>query len=772
MPAPRRALAPVTSIVLAAATATAATVATPPPARAATLDAEGDGEVHEVSCRYDVRLEGFVATVTMRQELVATGDAEAIYAFALPPRAAVVGVTVTPPGGKPQAGVVVDAAAAITVGPDADKLDTVPDLGLVRRLGDAPAAHAGDDDARDVAYELRVWPVRTGKPTVAEVTWVAPVTVVDGRLALRLPGRGDDDDLAAATATIRVAPPAGVKELRDLYVAGVRVATRPGSKAWKVTAPAGPLDIDVRPVVAKTVATWSATPLGDHGGALAVGVLRPREEAAASRFKRVVIVVDVSPSRAADRDTLIAAVDKLALGLPAARLQAVLFDREATPVLDAFARATSGEARRAIAAAIRDAEVRGGANLRGALTAARDALAHDHGGRASSGDGGDGDGGHDLIVVVSDGMLPAGIDGVDLDDALGVDAEDVTVSAVLVAADDGALPDVEAAPIPRLVAAHGGHVVAVRRGEVATRAATLARELAAPPTGVVAGVTAGATDVDVDLPPALHAGGGAVGFGWYEGKTPTRVEVATSGGDVTARKDAVARVAALATATAWRRAPGVVDDLGAIDERARSRLERRAGVVGVATSLVALDGRDELAAARDELAAKGGSFSRMPPPGEAAIAAPEEVAVEEVVAPGARYQIDTAGRIRQDLLGAQLVPAARQCQQVSLRAGGHRSARVAMEIQIAQGEVIDVQASSSAASKTLTRCLADAAYQLAVPTYTLAEDPDAVFVIRYPLTFAPAGAARKDAVTVGDGDAPAPIDAPAADDPLGDLVAP
>jgi hypothetical protein len=172
----------------------------------------------------------------------------------------------------------------------------------------------------------------------------------------------------------------------------------------------------------------------------------------------------------------------------------------------------------------------------------------------------------------------------------------------------------------------------------------------------------------------------------------------------------------------------------------------------------------------------GGTFSRIPARAGETIPPPTTVEIEVALNPGSRYEIDTAGRIRADLLSTQLLPAARRCQQLQLRKGGAKKGSVALEIEIARGEVITVRASSSAGASTMTACLTDAAYALAVPSYTL-DDPEAIYLIRYPLHFAPSSkskdtdAADDASVTVGDDDdGPAKIEVPTdVDDPLGEL---
>lgn len=339
------------------------------------------------------------------------------------------------------------------------------------------------------------------------------------------------------------------------------------------------------------------------------------------------------------------------------------------------------------------------------------------------------------------------------------------MSAALLVDDAGGLPAVDSA-LRELVAARAGHVVVLRRGELLTRGARLAGELAAPPTWSMTGVDAGAADVRLDLPPALPAGGGAIAFGWYAGEAPTKLRVETSAGALVAKKSKLRHAAALATRHASFYAPGVHGEGTEAADRNVARLERRVAVVGAWTSLVAVDGRDELAAARAALAARGGTFARIAPPGEGELRVDDGVVdeVAQALRPGPLARQDPAERIRTDLLTSQLLPAARRCQQAQLRAGGARQGQLRLEIEIARTEVIAVRATSSAGARKMTDCVTEAAYELKIASYTL-EDPDAITLIRYPLRFAPGRSGDDaDGGAAADGDADADADVTLDDD--------
>ncbi len=697
------------------------------PAAAAELTAVGDGGVREVDLTYDVRITGVVATVTARQELRATADAvEAVYAFALPADAAIIGLAVTPPGGEAQRGAAVDGVAAITAAADRDTVAMAADLGLVRRLG------AGDGT---VGYELRVYPVTADASTVVELTWVAPMAFVDGRLTLRIPDRGDR--LGAVSGTVTVSPPVGVKKLRDLHAGGALLAAKPGDDAWPFVGD-GEVVIDVAPVITKPVVSYAAS-----AGALTVTVLRPRADSAPTRFDRALFVVDTSSSNASEaaRDAMAALVDGVIGGLRAdAEVQAVLFDRTARTALAQFTAATT-ETRATLKAAIADATGQAGTDLVGALAAAHDLL----------------DGRFDtLVVIVTDGVLPTDADARTLEAAIDSAA---AISAVLVGPDELAPPDPAASALAELAASHGGRVVAARYGEAAARASTVASEIGA---GEDWPISIGNSGVALAPPDTIAPGSGWIGFGWYRGDAPDALTVVAGDVELTAKKakkGAVPRIGALAIAGGVR--PLLDEDVDV--DRAMAKLERKLGVVGVHTAIVAVDREDELAAARLDLAARGGTFSRIPPPPEAELEVPEPE-LSAVTDPGARYHMDTEGRIRNDLIGPQLLPAAHACFDAARALGAAPTGTVTLEIEVARGEVIAARAQSIGAPE-LVACLREAAYTLTVPSYTFDDAPDVIYLIRYPVSFA-----TKGAVAIGDDTGLDPIDlGDAVDQPLGGL---
>lgn len=703
-----------------------------PAAGAAELVTVGEGTIEEAAATYDIHLDGLVGRVTARHRWIGTADAaEAVYSFALPDGAAVVGLTVTGAGGDPARARPVDAVGAITAAAGADTTGISPDVGLVRRLGTL-------EEGGDVAYEVRVYPVGSREATVVEVTWVAPLEYVDGRLALRIPARGDGVRLADARATVRATAPAGVRRVRDLRAGGGIVAAKPGKKAVAFAAGNGELRVEVTPVATAPVVAFSTAAVEGDVGAIGVALLRPRADEAPSRFARAVFVVDGSTSAAGEKAAREAAarlVEAIAKGLREdAKIDLVMFDRTAT-----IARTASpGDV-------IREHEARSGTDLVAGLGEAGRLLDEDPRDGAT------------LVMIVTDGIVPSDTTGKALEAALGP-RPDVTVSAVLLGPDALALPDPRAGAIAELVQARGGHVVAVRHGEAAARRRTIADEIGAASDWYVSAIRAGGAELAIPLPDEVPAGAGFVAFGWYHGKAPARVELDVGGATLVARKRTIGRTAALAAA-GGAEAP--------VAEARRAAVERASGAAGRSTALVAVDPGDDLAVERLALGARGGTYTRIPPPPERGITVPE-VRVADVIDEGARYAIDTAARIRVDLLAPQLLPAARACLQSALGAGGVKPGKILLEIEIARGEVIAVRATGTGGAADLAGCLLDAGYALTVPSYTLTDGPDTIHLIRYPLTFEPS--AHPDAwVAVAPGDGPVPIVVDDVATPLGGL---
>jgi len=726
----------------------------------AELSTVGDGAIRETECRYDVHLDGLVARVIERHRFIATADAaEAVYAFALPAGAAIVELTVAPPGVRAQRSAAVDAAGAITAAADRDTVAIAADLGLVRSLGAL-------EDGGDVAYELRAWPVGAKDATTIELTWVAPLAVVDGRLALRVPGRGKDPVLAEVRGIVRATAPAGVKKLRDLRAGGDLVAAKPGPKGVRFQAPqVGDLWLEVTPVIGAPVVAFATASVGDDHGAVALALLRPRAAAGATRFERVLFVVDGSTSAAGEpaaRDAIVAVVDGVVRGVGEAQVQAIVFDRGTRALLDGFAAPSAG-VRERLHAALGGMTAASGSDLRGALVAARAAL--DHGG-----------GGATLIVVVTDGVLASDATGASLAEPLA-DLPDLTVSSIVLAPDAYALPDPRTGPLAELARDRSGHVAIVRYAEATARAASLADEVGAVSDWWVHGVRAGGAELALQVPDAIAAGGGFVSFGWYRGKAPAKVSLETSDGTVAARRIAVPRAAALAAAAPSEPLLPVKND----DDRARAALARSAGAVGARTALVVVDRRDELAAARLALARKGGTFARIPPPPEEGVRVPEaRVGTGGGGGGGGAggggggdyHIVDTATRIRVDLLRPQLLPAVKRCYRDALGRGGVGAGQVLLEIEVARGEVGAVRTSGARLPAALTTCLQDAGYGLTLPSYTLVDGPDTIHLIRYPITYK-AAADRDAGVVIGEDGERVPIDlGDAAATPLGGLRAP
>jgi len=731
---------------LVIATASLAAALGAPPAAAAELRTVGGGEVVEARYQLDIHVRGLVAEVEARQTLLDPGakDVEALYTFDLPADAVITGLTIIPAGGAAVRGQVVSAEAAIALAPDRDVVAMAPDLGLLRLV-------ARGDAAAPATYELRVFPVPAGKTVVASVRWLMPLAVDNGRLALRLPGRGTAANLTRETGTIRLSPAPGLRGYRDVRADGARLAAQAGAAPLRfATSRSGGLKIDAAVDVAGggPVAWFDLLPIDATQGVLALSAASPLVgRADPVGDQQILIVADVSRSVGRDlRDAAARAVDAvLAAAPPNARVEGILFDRTARRVFSAWRR----DARVDLVAAIRGADGGNGTDLGAAIDQAGLALA------------GGTPGAPTLVVIVTDGMLPVTLDADDLRRRLAAPVRQVDVGAVVIVPDQAAMPDLRGSPLHELAGAYGGRVLALRTSEMEARAPTLAGQLHEPEP--LAGLDVeldGAAPIMTDLPATLEPGGGFVALGLYRGRKPTAVRLIGRGrGRVAVRaRPGGAGAAALA-----------LRDRG--DAASRPALRAR-GVLGAATSLVALGTGGAAARQRLALVAAGGPFTRIAPPPELA----PDHAFRAVEAPPTSTAVRaSAGDLPRDaverMLNQQLVPRARECMQRLLATRTRIDGTLRLELELSRGEILAAAVSPRGLDHpVLTPCVLDAAYALNVPATALGDDPDPIYVVRYPLRFETRG---DQVITVlGDADSAEPIDTGVhvdADDPLGTL---
>jgi len=759
-----RAALPAPALVLAAL---AALAARPAPARAgAELSGVEVAAVREAGHRVSLRIDGIVAAVESRQQIVNPGDrdTQVFYAFELPPDAAVTGVEIRLPDGRRAVSAAIDSRSAFRFIPEEDA-PGAPDIGLLRRL-DAGAAETG----APARYELRVYPVPAGKSVTATVRWVAPLRYQDGRLSLRVPGRGDAANLVRERIELSWRAPAGARELRELRAGDRTVARAAAARPveLELDAPVGTdLVVEARPGFAASsalVAEIAAAPTGRQSGAAALPLLAPRSPAKASPdYERVVLVMDVSRSMGASGLAAARAIADalLAAATPSAAAEVVLFDRRSRAVTGALT-ARRADLRAQSAAALAPADPSNGSDLGAALDTVADLLR-----RAGSTDAtpvgavARGASSSTLIVIVTDGMLPLDLDGAQAASRIGSLAlHEARVASVVLVPDGAPLPHLGGGPLGELARRTGGRVVAVRHGEAASRAASLWAELGqpAPLRGIQVDWPGATFTASGAVPDQLEPGEGALVVGWYHGRRPGAVrirgEVRGRSLAVTARPGGAAlRGAAVPLALISRPAEELLApdelepehragrDLAALARARAIAAAHRAGVLAEHTSLVVLDQKDPFARDRLALARKWGTaqFRRHPSPSERAVGEkpPRTGRLRRAAstpAPRKTGELDRA--VVERLMKHHVVPRARACYDRALRRAPKLAGTVVIELEMARGEVQDARlAKNGLASGELASCLIDAAYATPVPKVALGDTREAVVVARYPLRF-------------------------------------
>jgi hypothetical protein len=387
--------------------------------------------VVESAFSLDVKMEGVVARVSERHSWKAREgrDDEAVYRFTLPADAVPTEIAVVLDGGRTARGIVVDADAAVTPLADPAAIEAKADVALLRRIAWPKAA-----DAERVAslrrYEARVFPV-AGRAIEVRIGWLAPLRYDDGRLHLRIPGRGSA--LPAPEVSLQVAAPVGARSLGEVAIAGRRVAQSAGSPrgSWRARARDGgdvTLEATPRWPDERLRAILATTALdGDSSAVLLALLAPPPQPRATPRYPRLVLLVDTSRSMAtsglkAARELARAVLQHVGQHT---RVEAILFDRAARRVLGGFA-ANDREAHKKIERALSGAKAGNGSDLGAALEETRRLLAE----RRADVEKGGGPG--TLVVMLSDGLAPLALDGERALDRLGdAAADDIHLVSVI-----------------------------------------------------------------------------------------------------------------------------------------------------------------------------------------------------------------------------------------------------------------------------------------------------------------------------------------------------
>ena len=730
----------------------------------------GQGALKEAQFELNVAFDGVIAQVSARQSIVNAGPAaaEALYTFDLPIDAAVTGVSIRSPDGRSSTAAVIEAEAAITPMPDPDGVAAAPDLGLLRLVARDVPGIDGDTSLSRATYELRVYPVPPQQSVTVTVDWVAPLRYDDGRLLLRIPGRGSAQGLVREQVSLRLTPPPGVRGFGAVHGGG-RALGRGIRQARFAAAPRGDIVIDAALDFAPgagPVVGVARVPMDDGAmGAIGLSVLAPLPVATRDLgYERLLLVLDVS--RSLGRPGLAATatmVDALLGSLAAnARVDALLFDSSARRLFGRF-RPNDAEARKALAQALRPDELANGSDLGAALDSARAILQKEpldarpaegieRGARAGT-----------LMVVVSDGMIPLELTPRRALDRLGPDVlGDVAVAAVILVPDEAPVPDTREGVLSTLARKSSGRVMAVRFAEAASRATALAATLSRPVLLTELAVDAGGALLDgIELPPALEPGQGVIAMGLYRGAPPASIAITGLAqgqpSRVVAQRDAaMGRVALPLAMVRAQQEDFLTERASAGPEAAREpdtsaaaaarrrlvAMARRAGTVTRASSLVLLDAGDRFARDRLSMTRTWGAstFFRLPPPPERA--AEHAFRRFERRVPPDRHAADTPSR-RTGEIDAQIVrrllenhvkPMATRCYEDALRQAPDLAGTMTVVLELARGEVQHAEVQRSTLQNAgVEACVARAAYSIQVPRVALGDDPEIISVVRYPL---------------------------------------
>lgn len=783
----------------------AAALLTPSVAHAdATLTSvSGAPGLAEADHRLSIEVDGVIAVVRSHQSIVNHGDGtrELLYTFDLPGDATVIDLRVLLADGRAARTAVVASTAALQLAPESAATEGAPDVAVLRlvRSEEPDPARARPPLS---TYELRVYPVAPGQAVAVDIAWIAPLRYDDGRLSLRVPGRGLADNLLRERVELSLRAPVGARALGAVHAGGKQLAARAGTRArYELTAPAdGDFVVELAPELAGRRAPPALLGFGTHRlgkdwGVVAVSALAPIPPPdELPHYDRIIVVVDVS--RSMGRDGLIAAssLARAVLGAadPSARVELITFDRTARRVFDEL-RPNDGATRTAVGEHLLVAPLANGSDLGAGLDRVREVFARlpelPHRPPTPA----------NLVVVITDGVTPLDLTA---DDALHragtralAEAEFLVVTLV---PDDVPMPDTTAGPLGALARWTGGRSIAVRVGEAGARAGTLAAEMSLPPPLELAELVAprGTELSGLALPSALEVGRGAFAVGVYRGREPRALRMTGTlrGKEVSltaARQPVLARAALplwLATASpvdfiapAARPAGhdhDLADDLDRYDgetatEARRGMLvaARAANAVTAHTSLVALDPRGVLGRDRIAFADKYGAlFFRMPPPPERA---PDHAfRPHEHIPAGAAPTATRAhtGELDQDivirLLRTFVLPKAYACYTQELRRDRKLHGTMHVVVEIARGEVQAARIEKSTLKgAAIDACVIDAAYSIQVPRVALGADPETISIARYPITFRVVNARGEVIYGAPRGD----DDEIDADDPLGGI---
>ncbi len=736
----------VRAALVAAIVAGGSAAAAPEPA---SLQSPGAGELREASASLDVRFRGLVVEVTARHVLVNPGERDelAIYTFTLPRDAAVTGLAIELPDRPRREALAIDADAAIRAIPRAAVTEGEPDVGLLRMVS-RTESHA--------TYELRVFPIPGGESVEVAIDWAAPLALRDGRLSLRVPGRGDALELARERVSWRAEPPAGARGIEGAYARGAAVELD-GQRARDgeipiatISAPvSGDLVLEIVPAFAGDTpgASHGVYPIGDSAMAVAGWAYHPRgagRDDGATAPKRLLLIADVSRSMGAEGLSRSAAIAEALLDASdTPEIDVITFDRRPRAVFDAW-RADGEKSRDAIRRALVPASPRNGTDLVAALERARSRI--------------EGDAPPDLVVIISDDVWPSTQSAAAAKRALGRRAlATAPILAISLLPDAAAAPAAGADPLTAIAHASGGLASTLRHGEGNDRAPHLVSQLSSPRALVSARYQQGSRRFEpLALPDALAAGDGALESAFARGRgDPELALVARRGDDDlrirSERSEVLDRLAFPLAAVAsdlTTLLPLAPADTEAPDPESRAlrallQAALDAPVITPHTSLV-IPSPDAYGSARADAARSFGPwlYRRVPPPPERD-RDHELRAFQSQLSTSSKTPYRPTGKLTRASIKRSLaasMPRIRHCYRRALRRDVDLEGSLTLVVELGRGEVLAARAEDiEGLPDSLADCAARAAYAMRIPRVGLGDEPEPRITARYPLEFRSGG---------------------------------
>lgn len=682
-------------------------------------------QVFEASCDLDVELRGALAQVEVRQRIVNPGPDEmaVTYEFDLPRGATLTQMSLRGDGAIEKALPIPGAFPSVDA-------ETRPVLGA------DPALLTAQAPGSAAQYTVRLQPIAPNHEVILTTRYQMLGEIRASAIRVVLPGRATTGKLTACRGVVRasVGPGATVQGFRI----GQAVTARPSAAfvldVQDVTIDANLTFIGREPIV------WTQTqPVVDGWSATLLTVVAPPIKTNTAQARRALFVIDGSRSmELVGRQNVAKVVGTISKALPAnVELEGILYDRTAERVFKTWKPESASTVAELQSAVIRHVPQNGTA-LTSAFELAHTAIT-------------DGARSQTMVIVISDGVLGE-LTGSQLTRALDLTTSTVDVLAVVL--DPGATKSPDAAVLRSPVNLYGGAFVELSVDEIDEALEVVDEWLRPSWLELALG--------DLALPATVRAGSGFTKTVIHRGSLAklaltghgeTAIKIASRPGP-TAPVATVALAALRDDEVAFTTEPAPDDEARDRAARVKARALAAHPYVRDGLALAVLTTQGKIARNRIAVVKGGGPYERI-----TAVDDPHERAATGAKAASARAATPQASAIAkltlERLFRDQLQPKAFVCYQRALGANPTLSGTVLFELRLGRGEITEVTLTGPG-GPAFERCLADAAYALAVPFPDFAVNSDDVTIAHYPLTFNVSEA--KPAIILGDADSASPLD--------------